>query len=206
MISLFQKGGLFMYGILVISIFAFTLFFERATSLYLQLKLDTDKLYQKIIILLKKMNFREAMEECMKVEKHPLGRILKAGLLQAEKNEKDIERVMEEKILGEVPSIMARINYLVLLAIISILLGLIGTITNFINIFSIASTSPGLGQGFLLSKISASMLSTAFGLIVAIPCFLGYFILNNRGIYLINQCKEKALNLFNTLSYLKNDL
>jgi biopolymer transport protein ExbB/TolQ len=49
------------------------------------------------------------------------------------------------------------------------------------------------------------MFTTAFGLIVAIPCLVGFYILNNRGDYIIDQLEEKALGLFNALSSLKRN-
>ena len=60
-------------------------------------------------------------------------------------------------------------------------------------------------QEILAGGISVAMLTTAFGLIVAIPCLIGFYILNNRGDYLIDQFEEKALSLFNMLSTLKRE-
>ena len=45
----------------------------------------------------------------------------------------------------------------------------------------------------------------AFGLVVAIPCLVGFYVLNNRGEFIIDQLEEKALTLFNTLSSLKSE-
>ncbi|MGA1870642.1 MAG: MotA/TolQ/ExbB proton channel family protein [bacterium] len=206
MFSLLKNGGFFMYIILAVSIVALTLFCERILFLYVRLKLNTDKALQKILFFLEKLNYRAAIEECTKIEKHPLGRILKAGLLKSDKKDKEIERAMEEKILREIPLIKTRINYLALFANISTLLGLLGTIMGLITAFQgVSSASAAMKQEILASGISVAMLTTAFGLIVAIPCLIGYYILNNRGDYLIDQFEEKALSLFNMLSSLKRE-
>lgn len=195
-----------MYIILGVSIVAFALFFERVSVLYFRLKLDTDSVFQKILFSLNKFNYRGALEECAKIEKHPLGRILKAGLLKSDKRDKEIELAMEENILKEIPQIKARINYLAMFANIATLLGLLGTIVGLVTAFQGVSTADAaVKQEILARGISVAMLTTAFGLVVAIPCLAGFYILSNRGDYLIDQFEEKALGLFNVLSSLKRD-
>ncbi|MBT8363922.1 MAG: MotA/TolQ/ExbB proton channel family protein, partial [Deltaproteobacteria bacterium] len=112
MFDLFQSGGAFMYVILGLSVLAIALFMERAGYLYLRLKLNMDRAFKKILIHLENSNYRAAIEECTRIEKHPLGRILKAGLLKSDKKDKEIERVLEEKIMNEIPRVKAKINYL----------------------------------------------------------------------------------------------
>jgi len=195
-----------MYVILTVSIAAFALFCERASFLYFRLKLDTDKAFQKIAIPLEKMNFKAALEECSRIEKHPLGRILKAGILRSDKKDREIERAMEERIMQEIPKVKARINLLTMFANISTLLGLLGTIVGLITAFQgVSSASEAAKQEILASGISVAMLTTAFGLIVAIPCLAGFYVLNNRGDFVIDQLEEKALSLFNMLSSLKQE-
>jgi biopolymer transport protein ExbB/TolQ len=58
-------------------------------------------------------------------------------------------------------------------------------------------------QEILASGISVAMLTTAAGLVVAIPCLAGYYLLNNRGDYLIDKLEEKSVSLANMLSTLK---
>ena len=204
MFTLLENGGAFMYVILTVSVVALAMFCERAAYLYLRLKLNMDKAFKKIIFLLEKSNYRGAIEECTRIEHHPLGRILKAGLLKSDGRDKEIERAMEEKIMAEIPRVKARINYLTLFANISTLLGLLGTIMGLITAFSsISSASESMKQEILASGISMAMLTTAAGLIVAIPCLVGFYILNNRGEYMIDQMEEKAIGLANMLATLK---
>ena len=205
MIELIQSGGTFMYVILCVSVLSLALFFERAGFLYLKLKLNMDKAAQKIMAHLENSNYPGAIEECTRIEKHPLGRILKAGLLKSDKKDKEIERALEEKIMTEIPRIKAKINYLTLFANISTLLGLLGTIMGLITSFkSVSSASDAAKQEILASGISMAMLTTAAGLIVAIPCLVGFYLLNNRGEFLIEQFEQKALGLANMLSNLKS--
>ena len=159
MFDMLQNGGVFMYVILSLSVLAGALFLERAGFLYFRLKLNMDKAFKKVMFHLDKANYRAAIEECTRIEKHPLGRILKAGLLQSDKKDKDIERALEEKILNEIPRVKAKINYLTLFANISTLLGLLGTIMGLITSFqSVSSASDAAKQEMLASGISMAML------------------------------------------------
>ena len=135
MFTLFQSGGFFMYVILTVSIVALALFLERASYLYFRLNLNTEKSFKKVLLHIEKSNYRGALDECARIEKHPLGRILKAGLLKADKKDREIELALEENIMRETPLVKARVNYLTMFANISTLLGLLGTIVGLITAF-----------------------------------------------------------------------
>lgn len=206
MLALFNSGGTFMYVILTVSIVALALFCERASYLYFRLKLNMDQPYARILHSLESANYRAAIEECTRIENHPLGKILKVGLLKSDKRDKEIELAMAERIMKEIPRVKARINLLTMFANISTLLGLLGTIVGLISAFQgVGSASGAMKQEILAKGISVAMLTTAFGLIVAIPCLVGFYILNNRGDFIIDQFEEKALGLFNVLSSLKRE-
>ena len=204
MFSLLTNGGPFMYVILSVSIFALVIFLERASFLFYGMKLDMDAAFKRIMKPLEKSDYRRAIEECSKMRKHPLGEILKAGLLKADGRDKEIERAMEEKIIGEIPRVRARINLLTLFANISTLLGLLGTIMGLITAFQgVTNASEAMKQEILASGIAIAMLTTAAGLVVAIPCLAGYYLLNNRGEFLIDKLEEKSISMANMLSTLK---
>jgi biopolymer transport protein ExbB/TolQ len=206
MLSLYVKGGFFMHPILLVSIIAFALFCERASYLFLRLRLDTDQVFQKIVLSLEKYNFRAAIEECTRIEKHPLGRILKAGLIKSDKRDKEIERAMEEELIREIPRIKGKTNLFSLFANIATLIGLLGAIHGLITAFEgVAHASDSMKQEILASGISVAMLTTAFGLLIAIPCLIGFYIINNKGESLIDELEHKALRLFNILSSLKHE-
>lgn len=206
MLKILNDGGVFMYFILAVSVVALAIFCERASFLYLRLKLNVDSAYQRVLSALEEYNYQGALEECSKLEGHPLGRILKAGLLRSDRRDKEIESAMEERLLAEIPLVKARVNYLTLFANIATLLGLLGTIQGLIVAFDGVSTaSEAAKQEILARGISVAMLTTAFGLIVAIPCLVGYYMLNNRGDHLIDKFEEKALGLLNVLASLKRE-
>ncbi len=204
MFSSISNGGPFMYVILGVSIVALAIFVERAAFLYFQMRLNMDSAFKKVLIPLEKMNFNAAIEECAKIKKHPLGSILKAGLLKADRKDQEIERAMEEKIVSEIPRVKSRVNLLTLFANIATLLGLLGTILGLITAFqSVSAADEAMKQEVLASGISMAMLTTAAGLVVSIPCLGGFYLLNNRGDYLVDKIEEKSLGLANALAAMK---
>ncbi len=206
MFELLNAGGPFMYVILTVSITALALFCERVAFLYFRLRLNMTDSYRNIAMLLEQMNYRGAIDACIQIEHHPLGRILKSGLMKADKRDKEIELVMEEGIMRESGIVKTRINYLTLFANISTLLGLLGTILGLIAAFKgVGNANAAMKQEVLAKGISVAMNTTAFGLIVSIPCLVGFYILNNRGDYLIGQIEEKSLSLYNLLTALKRE-
>ena len=193
-----------MYVILAVSIVALVIFIERASFLFFNMKLDMDGAYKSVLRPLERSDYRGAMEECNKFGKHPIGSILKAGLLKADSKDKDIERAMEEKVMSEIQRVKARINLLTLFANISTLLGLLGTIMGLITAFQgVTSATDAMKQEILARGISVAMLTTAAGLVVAIPCLTGFYLLNNRGDFLIDKLEEKSVSLANILSTMK---
>lgn len=168
--------------------------------------MSTDKAYKKIMAQLDNANYRGAIEECNKIISHPLGRILKSGLLKAGKRDKEIEQAMQESLLREVPLLKKRINYLSMFANVATLLGLLGTIIGLIAAFQgVSEVASAQKQEVLSAGISVAMFTTAFGLVVSIPCLMGFYLLNNRSEYLIDQFEEKALALFNVVSTMKRE-
>lgn len=206
MLSLYVKGGFFMHPILFVSVIALALFCERASYLFFRLRLDTDQVFQKIVLSLEKYNFRAALEECTRIESHPMGKILKAGIMKSDKRDKEIERAMEEEIIREIPRIKGKTNLFSLFANIATLIGLLGAIHGLITAFEgVAHASDSMKQEILASGISVAMLTTAFGLLVAIPCLIGFYIINNKGESVIDDIEHKSLRLFNILSSLKHE-
>jgi biopolymer transport protein ExbB/TolQ len=202
--SVFTNGGPFMFVILGVSVIALAIFLERSTFLYMRMNLNMDNAFKRILVPLEEKDFNGAIQECTKIGKHPLGGILKAGLMKADRKDQEIERAMEEKIISAIPRVKTRINLLNLFANIATLLGLLGTIMGLITAFqSVSAVDEAMKQEVLAKGISMAMLTTAAGLVVAIPCLAGFYLLNNRGDYLVDKIEEKALGLANTLASMK---
>lgn len=201
MLYIMQSGGNFMWVILAVSVIAFALFAERYYFLFIRLNLNIDKSANQVKKLLQESNYQAALEECNRIIRHPLGRVLKSGILKAGRRDKEIEQALQESVLREVPNLKGRINYLSLVANIATLLGLLGTIIGLISAFAgVADAAASEKQEILSAGISVAMFTTAFGLVVAIPSMAGYYLLNNRSDWLVSKIDEKALSVFSVLT------
>ena len=131
----------------------------------------------------------------------PLARIVQAGLVKVSRPDDEIQAAMDESALRELPKIVARTSYLALLANLSMLTGLLGTVTGLIKSFGAVagqSVDPSQKATILAQGISEAMNCTAFGLGVAIIGLIGYAVLNGKTQALeddINEASVQVLNL-----------
>jgi biopolymer transport protein ExbB len=113
----------------------------------------------------------------------PVTNIIQAGLDRIKGGELhlvSIEKGMEEFSMQEVANHMQPINYLSVIATVSPMLGLLGTVSGMIKAFQ-AMALGGMGRPELLAdNISEALITTAAGLIIGIPIMVAYFYYRNR--------------------------
>ncbi|MBL9110842.1 MAG: MotA/TolQ/ExbB proton channel family protein, partial [Myxococcales bacterium] len=115
--------------------------------------------------------------------------------------DEEVQAAMDEAALREVPKIAKRTGYLALMANLSMLSGLLGTVLGLIESFGAVggeSVDPSQKARILAEGISEAMNCTAFGLIVAIMGLIGFAILNGKTQQLeddVNEASVQVLNL-----------
>jgi biopolymer transport protein ExbB/TolQ len=93
-----------------------------------------------------------------------------------------------------------RLNYLSLFANVATLLGLLGTIGGLqVSFSSLAAAEAAKKATMLAAGISQAMNTTAFGLIVAVPCMIMYTALSNKRDRLLKDLDEAVVRLTNYL-------
>lgn len=174
----FQNGGIFMYSIGLVSAFAIAMIIERIYYLYFKFDVRADAAWPEIFNKVKKGDLKGAIEKSKKVEV-PFFYVLQYTLQNI--NTEKVRDFADEAIYEVTPELNRRVNYISLMANIATLLGLLGTITGLIGAFmGVAAADPGEKQKKLASGIATAMNTTAFGLIVAIPCLIAYTILQSK--------------------------
>lgn len=129
----------------------------------------------------------------------PLGQILAAGLANRQQDRATMKEVVEDTGRHVVHELERYLNTLGTIAAISPLLGLLGTVTGMIRTFS-ALTSGGAGDpAALAGGISEALITTAAGLMVAIPALIGYRYLRGRVDALVVQMEKEAIGLVEAL-------
>lgn len=174
-----NEGGVFMYIILGISVIALAFIMERFFALNFQYRYR-ESFFQKIVKKVKSNQITEAIKMC-KSTSHPLAEVLLNTLKNAGREIEAIESSANITIAKVIPKIQRRTGYIQMIGNIATLIGLLGTIQGLIQSFSSLATADASEKAAqLASGISAAMNTTAFGLMVAIPCIICFTILTNK--------------------------
>jgi biopolymer transport protein ExbB len=114
-----------------------------------------------------------AIEVCNR-HKGPVGAIVKAGLLRFGRPKDEVERALQDAAAHELAHLERGLPVLATVAMIAPLLGFLGTVTGMINSFE-ALASVGLNNPSAVARgISEALITTAAGLIIAIPIQMAY--------------------------------
>jgi biopolymer transport protein ExbB/TolQ len=197
----FQEGGPFMYVILGVFAFALGIIVERLYYLQLKCRINAKSLLATLTRLVRSDKIADARKLCL-TSKSPLAVILEAALWHYEQNlsNEEIQNAVDETALRELPRIQKRTHYLSLLGNVSTLTGLLGTITGLMTAFSaLAAADPSQKATLLANGIAQAMNTTAFGLIVAIPCMIAFSILSSKANTIIEEIDESSVRLLNFL-------
>ena len=190
-------GGIMMAPILVFSVIALGTFLERLWVLRRNLILPEEALRELENFLRKKM-IPEARTYCQQ-HPSPLSRILFAGLQQYGNSRDLIKENMEERGKAEDLELKKYIGLLHTIASVSPLLGLLGTVSGMIKVFGTISVEGVGNPASLATGISEALITTAAGLTVAIPTFLGQRYLAGRAERFMHMLEEYATYLLNLL-------
>jgi len=127
--------------------------------------------------------------------KNPLGRILEVASQNADTDQGNLELQIDEAILRELPHLTRGESLLKLLASVAPLLGLLGTVVGMIATFQ-AITLFGTGDPKMMADgISQALVTTALGLIVAIPLLFMHSLISSRSQALVQILDEQSLGL-----------
>ena len=191
-----MSGGPIVWPILGIGVLAFMIIIERFIFLK-RVHINADKMMTKVNNLAGRQEWDECINLCEKGKNRPVPRVLLAGINSRNSGREDMENVLQEAILREIPRIEKFMSTLGMLAAIAPLLGLLGTVTGMINTFH-AITFYGTGDPKMMSGgISEALTTTMLGLGVAIPIMLFHTFLCRNVESIIGQMEEKAVALTN---------
>ena len=138
-----------------------------------------------------------AAQEAMKGYKGSTARVLKATLRNITRDREHIEDIVTENILNESSAIDRFGSFVLVIAAVAPLLGLLGTVTGMISTFDII-TEYGTGDPKLLSGgISEALVTTMLGLIVAIPLLLLGNLLSGWAQKIKDSMEQSALHVIN---------
>jgi biopolymer transport protein ExbB/TolQ len=198
----FDDGGIWMYLILASSVLAMGLIIERFIFLFFRYNINAQAFMAQVQKLVMANNIDRAIKLCNAAPAAALPKVVKAGLTRANKGEIEIQNAVEEATLEVVPQIMKRTPALQAMGNIATLLGLLGTIIGLIKAFEALESDQVAvedRQKVLSQGIALAMNTTAFGLIVAIPCLLAHLFLSGMTKKIIDEIDQYSVKLENLL-------
>jgi biopolymer transport protein ExbB len=174
--SLIIKGGPIMIPIILGSIIALAIILERFWTLW-KIRLDTSQFAQQIFLLLQKGQSQRALELCETV-RHPIADVFKLGILNRTLKREEIESMMEREGEEQIQYLEQYLGALLIIIGVEPMMGFLGTIVGLIKAFMAWEQ---LGSNITVSALAAgiyqAMITTAAGLLVAIPAYILYHLI-----------------------------
>ncbi|MCK9526668.1 MAG: MotA/TolQ/ExbB proton channel family protein [Limnochordia bacterium] len=198
MLRIFELGGPVMIPLLLCSVFSVAIGIERLWYL-LRLRIDTDDLLEDIKLSLGQGKVLEAMQIAKKA-RGPVASVFAAGIAHYDQRRDEIKEHMSVVGHDEIHKMERRLGTLDLIVTISPLLGILGTVTGIIGSFNVMGAMEGITQASALSiGIAEALITTAAGLIVAVPtmalsAYLGTIVTNQ-----VADMNKKSTELLNVL-------
>ena len=181
-LDLIEKGGPVMFILLGFSIFAFAIIFIKLIQFFAAALSRTNKI-EEILSKLNGSNSKKFLPQ-IQIIKTPLARILEVVILT--KGDRRFDKESREAEISRIISIEIRNleNYLgglEVVASISPLLGLFGTVLGMIKAFlNLEKAGSQIDPALLAGGIWEALLTTAFGLAIAIPALAAYHLFENK--------------------------
>jgi len=196
----FQEGGWGMYPILLCFIITLAILIDRLQALYGRHNIDKEA----FLAGLKKHIFAGDLEQAISYtasqKPTPLTAIVKAGLMQVEKGDAEVQAAMDEASLREMPKVEARTGYLAMLGNVATLCGLLGTVSGLITCFAAVANEPAERKSIVLSNgIAEAMNCTAFGLGTGILALVFFSILQGRTQHMMDDINETSVGVLNLI-------
>jgi biopolymer transport protein ExbB len=193
MFEIVMAGGIVMVPILLCSILAVAITLERLWTLREQRVVPgelTDKVWQWV------ENRALSDKQILALQQHsPLGSVLAAGLASRHRERAVMIQAIEDAGRHVVHDLERFLNTLGTIAAISPLLGLLGTVTGMIRTFK-AITVAGIGNpAAMAGGIAEALITTAAGLLVAIPALVAYRYLRGRVDELVIRMEKESIKL-----------
>lgn len=129
----------------------------------------------------------------------PVGEMLLSGVDHIQEPPELVEEVMFEKILTAKLRLQRFLPFIAISASSAPLLGLLGTVTGIISTFKLITVFGSGDVKSLSAGISEALITTEFGLIVAIPSLLLHAFLSRKAKGVVDQMERAATSFMNQL-------
>ena len=199
--AFFKEGGVFMYFMLAVGCFAVAIAVERFIVITKAGALNSGKFVEDLVHCIQKGDLQSARNRS-RMSTTPAAMVAQAILEIAGADESRLQAAGDDAATLALPAISRRIAHLTVLANVSTLLGLLGTISGLITAFSaVGAADPAQRSAFMAAGISTALNATAFGLIIAIPTLVVQGYLSGMVEGITEQVDEVSIRLCRALTH-----
>ena len=177
--ALLQDGGAIGYVIILLSIVTLALIIQFAVNIRAE-KICPPELIDEVEALLEEDEYQEALELC-ESEPNFVTRSLAAGLPRLNEGYPQVKEAMEAAAGIEAVKLQQTVSWMLFLSNVAPMLGLFGTVSGMITAFNtIVEMGAKVTPAHLAGGISAALVTTFLGLLVAIPAVTAYQYFRNK--------------------------
>ncbi len=192
-------GGPMIWLILATSAVAMAVFLERLLQ-YHREQINSTEFLNGVRNVLKRDNVVEALAIC-DATPGPVARLVKVAILNRDRGRDGVREALEDAGSLEVPRLEEKLNLLATVAQIAPLMGLLGTVMGFINVFQeLQDAGLAAHVGQLSKGIWPALICTAAGLAVSIPSYAGYNYLVGRVNAIVVDMEQVSTEVLNIVT------
>ncbi|MHB8078697.1 MAG: MotA/TolQ/ExbB proton channel family protein [Candidatus Krumholzibacteriia bacterium] len=170
--SLYVRGGVFMHWLLLAAIIGASYVIERFWTLS-RARTDARKLIGSVITTLRSDGADAASQICQRTP-GPVAAVMNAGLLKFGQGSAAVEKACAAAGAQELAYLERGLNWITAVINIAPLIGFLGTVSGMIHAFAAIATADQVNAKLVAGGISEALITTAAGLIIAIPCAAAY--------------------------------
>jgi len=195
-----MKGGPVMIPILLGSVLGLAIIIDKLWMLA-RIRMDGQPFTDAVLAKARAGDFGGALKLCEGTGGHPLAATLKSGIEKRHLASHEIEKALERAGNREVNRLEKHIGGLISIIGIEPLLGFLGTITGLIRAFMAwEKAGSNITVSALASGIYEAMITTAAGLIIAVPYYLMCNFIISRIKYISYELSDSSMQLVEVLS------
>ena len=197
MVEQFVNGGPFMWPILITLLAGLAISAERMYSLLMS-SIDAHKFFDEISEKIRGGDVEEAVQLC-DCTQGPVAKVFHAGLIRRHRGLSEVEKAIQNA--GPMEMAFLEKNMIWLNAVVTIapMIGFTGTVVGMVSAFDAIKAANDISPAVVAGGISQALLTTAFGLIVAmiIQVLQNYFV--SRIDKLVLDMEEQSIRLVDQL-------
>jgi len=198
-LDLYLRGGNFMHPLLICSIIGIGVIIERIISLWMA-GMNNKKFMKnaKLHEVLTSHGIEEALLVCQK-SRSPVASILEAGLRKYASGMAEVEKAIEFAAGIEMSFLEKRLSWLSIIVNVAPMIGFLGTVSGMIRAFDAIALAGRIEPSLVASGISEALITTAGGLVVALPMQIAYSFFVAKIDSLVLDMEESSYNFLDAL-------